>query len=88
MALIEAMGHGVVPLTTPQGGIPDLFEPDGIGALCSPRHLDPIALADAIEAFAREPERFRLASRSVLARQRSELTASVAYAAVLRVLQA
>jgi glycosyltransferase involved in cell wall biosynthesis len=41
LSVIEAMAHGVVPLVTPVGGIPDLFRFEGGEALCNAQHRDP-----------------------------------------------
>ncbi len=50
MALLEAMAHGIVPITTPVGGIPEAVT-DGVhGLLVSPG--DPVALAAALRRLA------------------------------------
>lgn len=51
VALMEAMAHGIVVISTETGGIPELLH-DGAGILVPPR--DPGALADAIERLIRD----------------------------------
>jgi glycosyltransferase involved in cell wall biosynthesis len=88
LALIEAMAHAVVPLTTPSGGIPDLFGFDGWEVLCSRSHDDPERLADTVLSMSADPVTYREASARCLERQRSALTMVACADAILRELKA
>lgn len=54
MAILEAMAHGVVPLTTPVGGIPDAVTNDVDGLLVPPG--DPARLAAALQRLTEDDE--------------------------------
>lgn len=72
VALMEAMAAGVPVISTTTGGIPELVV-DGTGILVPPE--DPVALADAIERLAKDPElRHRL---GIAGRKRVEKAFSV-----------
>jgi glycosyltransferase involved in cell wall biosynthesis len=73
LALLEAMAHGVVPITTSAGGMVDIF-PDGGAGLASSDHVDPEHVAHRIAALSRDPEAYARAARQVLAHQRGALT--------------
>jgi glycosyltransferase involved in cell wall biosynthesis len=73
LALIEAMAHGVVPVTTSAGGMVDLF-PDPLAHLASPAHRDPDRVAECIEMLSRDATAYLRAARQVLAHQRTALT--------------
>jgi glycosyltransferase involved in cell wall biosynthesis len=73
LALLEAMAHGVVPITTTSGGIVDLF-PDGDAGLSSADHVDPERVAHTIAVLSRDPDRYARVARQVLAHQRAALT--------------
>ena len=49
MALLEAMSYGIVPITTPVGGIPDVVESGKTGILIAPGDED--ALLEAIRSL-------------------------------------
>ncbi|MCC5582135.1 glycosyltransferase family 4 protein [Microtetraspora sp. AC03309] len=68
MALLEAMAHGVIPITTPVGGIPEAVT-DGVDGLLVPPG-DPARLAAALQRLSQDDElRTRL---SEAARQRAQ----------------
>lgn len=73
LALLEAMAHGVVPITTTAGGMVDLF-PDGSTDLASSAHVDPERIAHRIAVLSRDPETYARVARRVLAHQRAALT--------------
>ena len=73
LALIEAMAHGVVPITTSAGGMIDLF-PAHLASLASPAHGDPERVAKCVEMLSRDPDAYLRAARQVLAHQRAALT--------------
>lgn len=73
LALLEAMAHGVVPITTTAGGMVDLF-PDGSAGLASADHVDPERVAHTIAVLSRDPAAYARAARQVLAHQRAALT--------------
>jgi glycosyltransferase involved in cell wall biosynthesis len=73
LALLEAMAHGVVPITTTAGGMVDVFPERGAG-LASSEHVDPERVAHRIVALSRDPEAYARAAREVLAHQRAALT--------------
>jgi glycosyltransferase involved in cell wall biosynthesis len=74
LALIEAMSWGVVPLTTDQGGIPDLMRFEGGSQLASSELGSPHGLARGVESMVRSPGRYEELSSRCLARHRSALT--------------
>jgi glycosyltransferase involved in cell wall biosynthesis len=86
LALIEALAHGLVPITTPQGGIPDLLGAD-LTSTCSTAHQQAAGVAETIVSFLRAPEAYAQASERCLARQRSALTTEACMRAVIDVLQ-
>ena len=73
LALLEAMAHGVVPITTTAGGMVDIFPAVGAG-LASSDHVDPERVAHTIAVLSRDPEAYARAAREVLAHQRAALT--------------
>jgi glycosyltransferase involved in cell wall biosynthesis len=73
LALLEAMAHGVVPITTTAGGIVDLF-PDDRAGLASAEHVDPERVAHRIAVLSRDPDAYARAARQVLTHQRAALT--------------
>lgn len=73
LALLEAMAHGVVPITTTAGGMVDIV-PDASARLASPEHVDPERVAHQIAVLSRDPEAYVRAARQVLAHQRAALT--------------
>ena len=73
LALLEAMAHGVVPITTTAGGIVDLF-PDDCAGLASAAHVDPERVAHRIAVLSRDPVAYARAARRVLMHQRAALT--------------
>lgn len=75
LALLEAMAHGVVPITTTAGGMVDLM-PEHRGDLASPDHVDPERVAYRIAMLSRDPAAYVRAARQVLAHQRLALTMS------------
>jgi glycosyltransferase involved in cell wall biosynthesis len=72
--LIEAMSAGAVPVTTDQGGIPDLMSFAGSERLISPSHETGPGVARTIEALVREPVEYETLSTLCLERFRSHLT--------------
>jgi len=86
LSLIEAMASGVLPVTTRQGAITDLFEFEGWEELARPEHRDPIAVAATIESFARDQERYQRASGRCIARHRQALAIDRCVDNVLRIL--
>lgn len=73
LALLEAMAHGVVPITTTAGGMIDLF-PDGGARLASPDHVDPERIAHTVITLSGDRDVYVGAAHSVLAHQRAALT--------------
>ena len=73
LVLLEAMAHGVVPITTTAGGIIDIFPEDGDG-LASAEHVDPERIAWTVTTLSRDPAAYVRAARKVLAHQRAALT--------------
>lgn len=73
LALLEAMAHGVVPITTTAGGMVDVFPPS-CADLASPAHVDPAQLARRVTALARDPVAYARAAQQVRAHQRAALT--------------
>jgi glycosyltransferase involved in cell wall biosynthesis len=73
LALLEAMAHGVVPITTTAGGMVDIL-PDGGAGLASSEHVDPSRVADRIAVLGRDRDAYTRAARGVLAHQRAALT--------------
>lgn len=71
LALLEAMAHGVVPITTTAGGMIDLL-PDH--SLASREHVDPARVAHRITVLVRDPDAYVRAARQVMAHQRAALT--------------
>lgn len=67
VSLLEAAAHGLVVVSTPAGGIVDLFD-DGVDALLAP---DADGLADSIERVLTEPEVAARLSAAALALARS-----------------
>ncbi len=67
VVLLEAIAAGVAQLATNVGGIPDLVQPGVTGELVPPR--DPVALADAMAAYIRDPDRARRHGEANLARR-------------------
>jgi glycosyltransferase involved in cell wall biosynthesis len=87
LALLEAMAHGVVPITTTAGGIVDIF-PEGGAGLASSEHVDPERVAHTIAVLSRDPEAYARAAREVLAHQRAALTMTKCTDDVVRTLLA
>ncbi|HSR97756.1 MAG TPA: glycosyltransferase, partial [Kofleriaceae bacterium] len=73
LALLEAMAHGVVPVTTTAGGMIDIV-PEGGAGLASSEHVDPERVAHRIAVLSRDREAYARAARGVLAYQRTALT--------------
>jgi glycosyltransferase involved in cell wall biosynthesis len=67
LAAAEALAHGVPVIASATGGLPEIVGSGETGWLVTPG--DPTALADAIQAAAKDPERLRL--MGVRARERS-----------------
>lgn len=67
VSLLEAAAHGLVVVSTPAGGIVDLFD-DGVDALLAP---DADGLADSIERVLAEPELAARLSAAALGLARS-----------------
>jgi glycosyltransferase involved in cell wall biosynthesis len=88
LSLIEAMSHGVVPVTTLQGGIQDLLEVDGWERVASARHLEPNAVADTIEELLERPDLYQELSSACLERQRTALRLDRSLGEVARLLGA
>ena len=74
LVLIEAMSAGVVPITTDQGGIPNLMSFPGSERLVSPSHESGRGVARTIEAFANDPDAYEALSMLCLERFRTHLT--------------
>ena len=74
LVLIEAMSAGIVPITTDQGGIPDLMSFPGSGRLVSPSHDSGHGVARTIEALASDPDAYEALSMLCLERFRTHLT--------------
>lgn len=70
--LLEAQSQGVACIATAVAAIPELIE-DGVTGLLTPER-DPAALADAIRALARDPERRRTLGRAGQTRVRREFS--------------
>jgi glycosyltransferase involved in cell wall biosynthesis len=87
LALLEAMAHGVVPITTTAGGMVDLF-PTGSTHLASAAHIDPERVADRIAMLSRDPAAYARAAHRVLAHQRAALTMTRCTDEVVRALLA
>jgi len=73
LVLIEAMSAGTVPVTTDQGGIPDLMSFAGSERLVSASHETGCGIARTIEALIREPGEYEALSARCLERFRSHL---------------
>jgi glycosyltransferase involved in cell wall biosynthesis len=67
VVLLEAIASGTAQLATNVGGIPDLVEQGVTGELVPPN--DPLALADAMAAYIRDPDRARRYGEASLARR-------------------
>lgn len=87
LALLEAMAHGVVPITTTAGGIVDIF-PEGGAGLSSADHVDPERVARTVAVLSRDPQTYARIARQVLAHQRAALTMSRCTDEVVRTLLA
>jgi len=74
LALVEAMSCGVVPLTTNQGGIPDLMRFAWASRLVAPEFDQPEGLVSALESIMAIPGQYEELSRRCLDQQRSSLT--------------
>ena len=74
LVLIEAMSAGVVPITTDQGGIPDLMSFAGSERLVAASHDSGHGVARAIEALANDPGAYETLSMRCLERFRTHLT--------------
>ena len=74
LVLIEAMSAGVVPITTDQGGIPDLVSFPGSDLLVAPSHDSGHGLARTIESLAKDPGAYEALSMRCLERFRNHLT--------------
>jgi glycosyltransferase involved in cell wall biosynthesis len=85
LALLEAMAHGVVPITTTAGGMIDIL-PDGGAGLASFEHVDPERVAHTITVLSRDPDAYVRAARNVLAHQRAALTMTTCTDHVVRTL--
>ena len=70
--VVEAMAHGVVPITTTAGGMVDLLP--GAAELASSEYVDPERIAQRIAMLSRDREAYARAARDVLAHQRAALT--------------
>lgn len=64
MALLEAMSYGLVPITTPVGGIPDVVVSGENGILIQPG--DTAALSSNILALLKDPEGYKNMSRNAV----------------------
>jgi glycosyltransferase involved in cell wall biosynthesis len=74
LVLIEAMSAGVVPITTDQGGIPDLMSFAGAERLVASSHDSGHGVARTVEALANEPDVYEALSWLCLERSRTHLT--------------
>ena len=72
LAVLEYMDAGLPVVSTRVGGVPDLIDDGEHGLLVEPG--DPAALASAIGALLRDPERARRMGRAGRERRRSEFT--------------
>jgi len=72
VSIIEAMAHGNVVISTDYRAIPDLVD-DGITGVLVP-YGAPAAIADAVEALVRDPERYAAMSRAALDRFHARFT--------------
>ena len=87
LVLIEAMSAGAVPVTTDQGGIPDLMSFAGSERLVSASHDTGLGVARTIEALVREPEEYEALSARCLERFRSHLTMDRCVTEILAVIR-
>jgi len=74
LCILEAMSYGVVPVTTDQGAIRDLFEPAEQDRLAVAPHDRPEALAKTIEDLFLTPTAFASTSSACLETHRKRLT--------------
>ncbi len=74
LSLIEAMAYGLVPLTTPNGGIPDLFDFENSASMCRTEHETGKGLADTIQYLIENPSQLAEWSRQAHAKQQRDLT--------------
>jgi glycosyltransferase involved in cell wall biosynthesis len=72
VSIIEAMAHGNVVISTDYRAIPDMVD-DGVTGVLVP-YGAPGAIADAVEALVRDPERYAAMSRAALERFRARFT--------------
>ncbi len=86
LSLIEAMASGLVPITTRQGAIPDLFVFEGAADLAAIKHGKPAEIASTIATLASDPSRYELASARCFERYRRALTIDECADAILKIL--
>jgi glycosyltransferase involved in cell wall biosynthesis len=72
VSIIEAMAHGNVVVSTDYRAIPDLVD-DGVTGVLVP-YGAPAAIADAVEALVRDPDRYAAMSRAAVERFRARFT--------------
>jgi glycosyltransferase involved in cell wall biosynthesis len=72
VSIIEAMARGNVVISTDYRAIPDLVD-DGVTGVLVP-YGAPQAIADAVEALVRDPDRYAQMSRAAVARFRARFT--------------
>lgn len=88
LSLIEAMASGLVPVTTRQGGIEDLFGFDDWEDLANSDHRNPAAVATTIATLAHHRQRYERLSSRCIDRYRQELTMDRCADVILGILQA
>lgn len=84
LSIIEAMAFGLLPIVTPNGGIPDLFRFEGGQLLCSAAHSKPDGIVQTILSFAERRYDFDRVSQACLDHQRNQLSASLSHDQVIR----
>jgi glycosyltransferase involved in cell wall biosynthesis len=86
LSLIEAMAHGVVPITTRHAGIPDLLSFDGAEQICSDSHHSAQGIADTIFDLKANRAAYQSLSRACVFRQRADLSMEACSDSILQVL--
>lgn len=74
LSLIEAMARGVVPITTQQGAISDLFGFPGWERLATPRHREADGIAATIHELTEAPAEYQALSAACVQRYEDALT--------------
>lgn len=83
LVLAESMACGVPVVGSRAGAIPEVVEDGRTGVLVTPR--DPVALANAIEGLARDPDLRMRMSRDAVTRVRQSFTLELAVEATIRI---